>query len=44
MSKPSDHLSDEQLHQGLASGEFQGREAQTRSRRLRSKTRIGIAR
>ena len=27
MPKPSDNLSDEQLHQGLASGEFQGRDA-----------------
>jgi hypothetical protein len=26
MPKPSDNLSDEQLHQGLASGEFQGRD------------------
>jgi hypothetical protein len=27
MPKPSDDLSDEQLHQDLATGEFQGRDA-----------------
>jgi hypothetical protein len=27
MAKPSDDLSDEALHQGLATGEFQGRDA-----------------
>ena len=27
MSKPSDDLSDEQLHQGLATGELAGRDA-----------------
>ena len=27
MPKPSDDLSDEQLHQGLATGEYEGRDA-----------------
>ena len=27
MPKPSDDLSDEQLHQGLTTGEYQGRDA-----------------
>ena len=27
MPKPSDNLSDEQLHQGMVAGEFQGRDA-----------------
>jgi hypothetical protein len=35
MPKPSDNLSDEQLHQGLGSGEFQGRDAQIAEEILR---------
>jgi hypothetical protein len=27
MPKPSNHLTDKELHEGLASGEFQGRDA-----------------
>ena len=45
MPKPSDDLSDEQLHQGLTSGDFEGRDAlvaeEILRRRHEERTRAG---
>jgi hypothetical protein len=42
MPKPSDDLSDEQLHQGLASGDYEGRDALVAEEILRQGMRNGL--